>query len=146
MRAGLKSPVVFAWHKNVIKMVQETLEKHGYKIGRIDGSVTERRRQLAVDGFQDGSLDGIVCNIQAGGEGITLTRGSHLFMLESGFTPKDNSQPIKRIHRIGQQKHTRAEFITLAGSFDENIIGIVQDKIRAIFEIDGQRILAAPAA
>ena len=146
MQAGLKSPVVFAWHKNVIKMVQETLEKHGYKIGRIDGSVTERRRQLAVDGFQDGSLDGIVCNIQAGGEGITLTRGSHLFMLESGFTPKDNSQPIKRIHRIGQQKHTRAEFITLAGSFDENIIGIVQDKVEAIFQIDGQNMIAAPAA
>ena len=145
IEGGLKSPVIFGWHISVMALVREFLAKKGYKFGLIDGSVSERNRNRAVDDFQSGSLDGICCNIQAGGEGITLTRAERLFMLESGWTPKDNSQPVKRIHRIGQTKHTRAEFVTLAGSFDENIVGIVREKVRAIFEVDGQALLAAPA-
>ena len=146
MKGGLKSPLVFAWHKNVLDIVQTLLENKGFRIGRIDGSVADHKRQPVVDAFQLGQLDGLVCNMQAGGEGLTMTRCKHAFMLEMGFAPYHNSQPIKRIHRIGQDQKTRAEFITLTGSYDEEIVGIVRAKVQAIFDIDGQQVLAAPAA
>lgn len=145
VKEGLQAPLVFAWHRSVLDIIQEILEKHGLHIGRIDGQVTENKRQPIVDAFQAGKLDGLICNIQAGGEGLTMTRAKRLFMLESGFTPKDNSQPIKRIHRIGQTSTTHAEFIVLAGSYDENIIDIVRGKVQAIFDVDQQEVLAAPA-
>jgi SNF2 family DNA or RNA helicase len=145
IKEGLKAPLVFAWHKSTLDIVQELLTSHGVKVGRIDGTTAENKRQPIVDAFQAGQIDALVCNIQAGGEGLTMTRAKRLFMLESGFTPKDNSQPIKRIHRIGQDCQTYAEFITLSGSYDENIVDIVRGKVQAIFDIDQQEILAAPA-
>jgi SWI/SNF-related matrix-associated actin-dependent regulator 1 of chromatin subfamily A len=144
MDAGLKAPVIFGWHVSVLELVKEGLEKARYKVGLIHGGISEKERTSAVERFQKGELDALICNIQSGGEGITLTRASRLFMLESGWAPKDNAQAIKRIHRIGQSQHTRAEFVILSGSFDERIIGIVSRKVQAILSIDGQQLLAAP--
>jgi SWI/SNF-related matrix-associated actin-dependent regulator of chromatin subfamily A-like protein 1 len=145
MKGGLQAPLVFGWHKNVLTLVQDFLMAKGYKVGRIDGDKSEKQKQTAMDRFQKGEDDALVANIQAGGEGITLTRAKHLFMLESGWTPKDNAQPIKRIHRIGQTAKTRAEFITLAGSYDEVVVDIVRRKVQAIFDANGQQMLAVPA-
>jgi SWI/SNF-related matrix-associated actin-dependent regulator of chromatin subfamily A-like protein 1 len=144
MKAGLKFPLVFGWHKNVLTLVQDILTVKGYKIGRVDGDCSEKQKDEAIQAFQRGDLDGMVCNIQAGGEGTTLTRSKHMFMLESGWSPKDNAQAIKRIHRIGQKDTTRVEFITLAGSYDEEVVDIVRSKVKAIFDANGQEILAAP--
>lgn len=146
MEAGLKSPVVFGWHVSVLELVKDRLTKAKYKVGLIHGGISEKERTSAIERFQGGELDAIICNIQSGGEGITLTRGTRLFMLESGWTPKDNSQPIKRIHRIGQDRPTQAEFVILSGSFDERIVAIVQRKVHTIFSIDGQQLLAAPTS
>jgi SNF2 family DNA or RNA helicase len=146
MEAGLKSPVVFGWHVSVLELVKDRLTEAKYKVGLIHGGISEKERTSAIERFQGGELDAIICNIQSGGEGITLTRGARLFMLESGWTPKDNSQPIKRIHRIGQDRPTQAEFVILSGSFDERIVAIVQRKVHTIFSIDGQQLLAAPTS
>ena len=143
MKGGLTAPVVFGWHISVLDTVTEILTKYRYKVGRIDGRTSHKATETAA-AFELGELDVLVCNIQSGGEGLNMTRSKCLFMLESGFTPKDNSQPIKRIHRIGQKHVSRGDFIILAGSYDENIVGIVRSKVKAIFDIDGQQLLAAP--
>ena len=143
MKGGLTAPVVFGWHISVLDTVTEILTKYRYKVGRIDGRTSHKATETAA-AFERGELDVLVCNIQSGGEGLNMTRSKCLFMLESGFTPKDNSQPIKRIHRIGQKHVSRGDFIILAGSYDENIVGIVRSKVKAIFDIDGQQLLAAP--
>ena len=144
MQDGLRWPVVFAWHKNVLDLLEVFFTDKGFRIGRIDGQTAEGRRDKAVVGFKEGNLDLMLCNIQAGGEGITMVRSNRLFMLESAFTPGQNCQPIKRIHRIGQGQTCFGEFVVLAGSFDERIVDIVRGKVRAIFDVDGQEVLAAP--
>jgi SWI/SNF-related matrix-associated actin-dependent regulator of chromatin subfamily A-like protein 1 len=153
IKGGLEKAVVFGIHIDALAMVREVLTKNHIRHVYIDGSVPERRRQAAIDEFEDTSPVGkgnrnckvFVANMHAGGEGITLISADKLYMMESDWTPKGNAQPIKRIHRRGQTRPCNAEFVTLAGSFDENIIQIVREKIQSIFEITNELMLAAPS-
>lgn len=142
---GLKKCVVFGVHIHALRMVREHLAKRKIRCVYLDGSVSQNARQRAIDEFQDDPKCTVFCaNIQAGGEGITLHSADRAFMFESGWTPKDNSQPIKRIHRRGQTRPCNAEFVTLANSFDEHIIDVVRQKVQAIFEVTNELMLAAP--
>ena len=61
-------------------------------------------RQELVNDFQNGVTNVFVSTIGAGGVGITLTRSSHLIMVDLAWTYGDNTQATDRIHRIGQTR------------------------------------------
>lgn len=145
LHGGLDKAVVFGHHISVLRMVMDKLDQAKIKYVHIDGSTSQNKRNESVDLFQsDSKYRVFLGNIKAAGEAITLTAANHLFMLESLWTPKDNAQPIMRISRIGQLRNTFATFVTLAGSFDESIIRIVQEKVRNITAITDKLLLAAP--
>lgn len=74
----------------------------GYVAGEGDGITAGTRRQ-AVEDFQAGKLDVIVCTAGAGSLGITLTASNTVVMLQRPFRYDWAVQPEDRAHRIGQQ-------------------------------------------
>lgn len=110
--------VVFAHHREVIERLTEGLA--AFDPITITGSVSAKDRAARVERFQtDPNVRVAVCNLVAGGVGITLTAARRVFFVEMSFTPGTNAQAVSRCRRIGQTLPLLVQVLTLAGSVDE---------------------------
>lgn len=126
---GIKKLVVFAHHRDVIKVLSNSLREgqHGHVV--LDGSKSSEDRDAAVWNFQnEESCRVFIGQIQAAGTGLTLTAASDVLFVESSWVPAENEQAAMRVHRIGQRNACLVRFAMLAGSIDEDIQKAVMRK------------------
>jgi len=91
--------VVFGVHRSILQELKDKFPTAAV----VDGSVSNRDRQSAVDRFQtDPKCRLFFGNLKAAGVGITLTEASTALFLELGWTPGEMEQAEDRIYRIGQ--------------------------------------------
>ena len=121
--------VVFAIHK---KIISQLMEHYGEEIAvKIDGSVSTKKRQEAVDKFQnDPSVKLFVGNVQSAGTGITLTKSSTVVMLELPFSPSLLNQAIDRVHRISQTNNVSVYFLLAENTVEMRISEILDNKFK----------------
>jgi SNF2 family DNA or RNA helicase len=129
--------VVLYHHKATGAALREGLGGHSHVFG-FDGSTPAMLRQEQIDGFQQyGGL--FLAQQTAAGTGITLTRASEIVLVEPAWTPSDNEQAIKRIHRIGQDQPCRARLFAVPDSLDEALMKALARKSVMVKEVvDGE--------
>ncbi len=131
--------VVCASHTSVIDTLMETFK--GIAV-RLDGSVSNKGKQKAVDEFQhNAKIKLFVGHIKAAGVAITLTAASKVAILEFPWTPGALDQAIDRVHRIGQLNNVIAYYLMARGTIEEKIAQIL-DKKRKILSavLDGEEV------
>jgi len=130
--AGGAKIVVFAHHTEVLSILQARLA--AYAPVMITGAQSALERSTAVEKFQVDPLTRVaLCNIVAGGVGITLTASSQVVFVESSFVPGENAQAADRVHRIGQYAETvTVRVLALAGSVDELVASATARKAAMI--------------
>ena len=77
----------------------------GYKFEKIQGSVSNKDRQNAIDRFNDPTKnrDFFLLSTKAGGLGINLTSAKVVIIYDSDWNPQNDVQATARAHRIGQK-------------------------------------------
>lgn len=117
--------VVFAHHKEI----QSELAKAFPGCAKLTGDMSSLDRQANVDLFQnDERVKLMVCSLQAGGVGITLTAASNVAFVELGWTPAAHDQAEDRVHRIGQLESVNVWYLLAAGTIDEDIAQLLDSK------------------
>lgn len=120
--------VLFIWHNDVGKQVASR-----YGCDLINGDMPVDRRQSAVDRFQNDPTARVICgNLQAMGEGLTLTAASTVAFLELGWNPKQMGQAEDRCHRIGQKDTVNVHWLVAENTIEDEIAGIIQSKMRIV--------------
>jgi SNF2 family DNA or RNA helicase len=128
--------VVFARHQFVI---EELMRKYGKIALKIDGTVSNINRQLAVDKFQNTSSFRLFIISEAGGIGITLTAASHIAITELPWTPSKLDQAVDRLHRITQKNSVNVYFLLAMNTIEEAIAHLLDEKRKVIDAvIDGK--------
>lgn len=118
--------VLFGVHKKVIHTLYDRF-KHLSVV--VDGGVTGKDRQRAVDQFQNNpKIRLFIGNIQAAGIGLTLTAASTLAFMELGWTPGSLLQAEDRIHRIGQKNAANIYYLVAKSTIEEKLLAVVQRK------------------
>jgi SNF2 family DNA or RNA helicase len=130
---ALDKVAVFAWHRDVLDELHCGLAD--YCPVMIHGGTPLKERTANVDLFQDGDARVAVCQLVAGGTGITLTAASEVVVVEASFVPGENAQAVGRCHRIGQEARVRARFVALAGTVDEDVTRVLRRKVAMIREV-----------
>ena len=122
---GKNKLVVFAWHKFIIDSLADE-----FKCATITGETSPEEKTQAVYEFQnDPAVKMLVCNIQAGGVGITLTAADSSLFLELGWNPGLMDQAEDRIHRIGQEAEAVTIYRMLAEStIDRGVLEMIEAK------------------
>ena len=130
--------VVFAVHK---KVVSQLMEKFKHIAVKVDGSVSQKQRQEAVDKFQkDVKTRLFIGNIKAAGVGITLTAASNAVIIEFPWSPGELNQAADRIHRITQTKQVTIWNLVGESTIEEKIITLLKKKEKVITKIlDGKQ-------
>jgi SNF2 family DNA or RNA helicase len=114
-----KKLVVFAHHTSVIGELSDRLTETRIGHVRITGDTPPAARTRAVEAFQTAPECRVaICNIVAGGVGITLHAAHDAVFIERSYVPGEVEQAAARIHRIGQNESVLVRVLTLAGSVD----------------------------
>ena len=133
IHSGLRKLVVMVHHRSVGDAIATQLDAYGIDVMSISGSTPPHVRTQRVERFQtDDAARVIVCNIVAGGVGITLTAAHELLFVELSFVPGENMQAAGRIRRIGQTRPVRIRYAVLDRSIDARIVSTLKRKIRDI--------------
>lgn len=133
LEAGEKI-VVFVHQKEI---AQSLLKEYPYAV-TVTGSDTPESRQRNVDSFQHNPKTNIIiCNIKAGGVGITLTASSRVAFVELPWHAADANQCEDRCHRIGQKDSVQCTYFLGANTIDEEIYKIIEKKREVANTITG---------
>lgn len=117
--------VVFAHHRDIQGAVVERFPESARILGR-DGL---EQREANVRRFQ--SADGpelCVCSMEAASHGFTLTAAANVAFLELAWTPAKHDQAEDRVHRIGQDRGVVCWYLLAAGTIDERIARLLDEK------------------
>lgn len=124
--------VVFSEFKGTCALLTERLAKRKMKTALITGDIKPDDRTDAVARFQDGELDVIICTLDAGGVGITLTAADTVIFLERDWTPAINEQAEDRLHRIGQERNVTVVILQATDSIDTDRVAPANELKSAI--------------
>ena len=108
--------------------IVDELKKAFPKAVTVTGRDSMMMKQAAVDAFQSGQAQLIICSIKAAGVGLTLTASSNVAFCEFPWTYADCCQCEDRAHRIGQKDNVTCYYIIGRGTIDHTLYNIIQDK------------------
>ncbi|NWS04377.1 TTF2 factor, partial [Motacilla alba] len=124
-----KSVVVSQW-TSMLKVVAVHLQHLGLKYATVDGSVNPKQRMDVVEEFNNNPKGPqvMLVSLLAGGVGLNLTGGNHLFLLDMHWNPALEDQACDRIYRVGQKKDVVIHRFVCEGTVEEKILQLQKRK------------------
>jgi SWI/SNF-related matrix-associated actin-dependent regulator 1 of chromatin subfamily A len=115
--------VLFAWHIEVLNILEERLLKYG--VVRIDGRTSPTGRERMVNRFvTDPTIQVCLGNLLAmgiGTDGLQLV-SNHALIAEPDWTPGVNVQAFDRLDRGGQTRQVQGDIFVAPGSIAEKVL------------------------
>ncbi len=134
--------VVFAWHIDVLNILERLLAKHGTV--RIDGSVQSHQKQERINEFITNPRKNVIIgNMQAMGLGTDGLQGvaNHALLAEPDWVPGNNVQAVDRLDRWGQKRTVLADIFVAPDSIAEKILASALKKAGNIHNALDKRAL-----
>jgi hypothetical protein len=105
-------------------------ERFGREIPFLHGGVAKKDRDAMVARFQStpGEPGAMLLSLRAGGTGLTLTAANHVVHLDRWWNPAVENQATDRAFRIGQTKDVQVRKLVAAGTVEERIDQVLQEK------------------
>jgi len=128
------SALIFSQFVGMLDIIEEEMKKRKQSYFKIIGQTSTDKRQKQVDAFnkcKDPSV--FLLSLRAAGTGLTLTKADYVFIFDPWWNPAVENQAIDRTHRIGQDKPVMAYRLVMAGSVEEKVLAM-QDEKRQLFE------------
>ncbi|MDR0391155.1 MAG: DEAD/DEAH box helicase [Planctomycetaceae bacterium] len=127
--------LVFSQFVDYLQLIKKRLDKLDISYQYLDGSMTQAKRQLAVDAFQNGESDLFLISLKAGGFGLNLTAADYVIIMDPWWNPAVENQASDRAHRIGQQRPVTIYRMITKGTIEEKIIELHEKKLALANEI-----------
>jgi superfamily II DNA or RNA helicase len=119
--------LVFSQWTRLLDLLEPPLREAGHSWLRLDGSTTDR--EGVVDGFQDPQGPPLLLiSLKAGGTGLNLTAADHVVLLDPWWNPAVEDQAADRAHRIGRTHPVLIHRLVAAGTVEERLLALQQEK------------------
>ncbi|XP_040187286.1 DNA excision repair protein ERCC-6-like isoform X2 [Rana temporaria] len=114
--------LVFSQSRKMLDMVARILTNTGFKIMRIDGTVSLMDREKRISLFQTNrNYSVLLLTTQVGGVGLTLTAADRVVIFDPSWNPATDAQAVDRAYRIGQQENVVIYRLITCGTVEEKI-------------------------
>ncbi|CAH2315626.1 DNA excision repair ERCC-6-like, partial [Pelobates cultripes] len=114
--------LVFSQSRKMLDMIDRILCNRGFKIMRIDGTVSLPEREKVIKKFQCNSTYSVLLlTTQVGGVGLTLTAADRVIIFDPSWNPATDAQAVDRAYRIGQQENVVIYRLITCGTVEEKI-------------------------
>lgn len=125
--------LVFSQFVDFLHLLKVVLDQEGIAYQYLDGSTPAAERTRRVNAFQSGEGDLFLISLKAGGFGLNLTAADYVVITDPWWNPAAEDQAMGRAHRIGQLRPVTVYRLVTAGTVEERIVALHQDK-RALAE------------
>ncbi|GBM15177.1 Transcription termination factor 2 [Araneus ventricosus] len=124
-----KSVIVSQW-VSLLDIVATHLQQIGVEYHMIAGSTKAEDRQKMSDDFNynDDGCKIMLLSLKAGGVGLNLIGGNHMFLLDLHWNPALEKQACDRIHRVGQTKDVSIYKFVCKNTIEQRIFELQQSK------------------
>ena len=105
-------------------------ERLGSEVMFLHGATTKPARDEMVRRFQEEPHGPriFVLSVKAGGTGLNLTAANHVFHYDRWWNPAVEDQATDRAYRIGQRRAVQVHKLLCAGTVEEKIDGLLEQK------------------
>ena len=95
----------------------------------LHGRTSAAQREQMVQAFQESESPMVfILSLRAGGSGLNLTRANHVFHYDRWWNPAVENQATDRAFRIGQRRNVQVHKFVVAGTLEEHIQQLLEDK------------------
>lgn len=124
--------IIFTEFVKTQEYLRKYLEKEGYTVATLNGSLNLMERTKVVEEFRNNHQ--ILISTDAGGEGLNLQFCSTLFNYDLPWNPMKIEQRIGRVDRIGQEKDVNIFNFIIEDTVEFRVRTVLEEKLRIIFE------------
>jgi superfamily II DNA or RNA helicase len=125
--SGGHKVLVFSQFVTMLKLMASALDEDKVRYEYLDGSTVDR--QTRIDNFQsDPTIPVFLISLKAGGSGLNLTAADTVVHFDPWWNPAVEDQASDRAHRIGQHKVVTVYRLVAAGTIEEKILELKQEK------------------
>lgn len=131
LHLGGHRALVFSQFTKHLALIREELDKlfnEGISYLYMDGSTSANERSKLVRQFQTGDDTLFLISLKAGGVGLNLTAADYVIHLDPWWNPAIEDQASDRAHRMGQDRPVTVYRMITAGTIEEKIIRLHQNK------------------
>ena len=122
--------LVFTQFAEMGHMLRHHLEERfGREVPFLHGGTSRAARDTLVARFQ--AEDGpsiLLLSLKAGGTGLNLTAANHVIHFDRWWNPAVEDQATDRAYRIGQRRDVQVRKLVCAGTLEERIDEMIEDK------------------
>ncbi len=114
-------------------------EQFGEEVLFLHGGVSRKKRDAMIERFQQ-DKDAphlFVLSLKAGGTGLNLTRANHVVHYDRWWNPAVENQATDRAFRIGQQRNVQVHKFIVAGTLEERIDEMIEQKTGIAAQVVG---------
>jgi superfamily II DNA or RNA helicase len=124
--------VVFCRYRATLAELSGRLAAAGIGHALYHGGLTRQEKDRAVDAFAAGTR--VLLSTESGGEGRNIQFCRTIVNYDLPWDPMLIEQRIGRVHRIGQRRDVFVFNLVLAGTLEEELLRILEEKIH-LFEL-----------
>lgn len=140
--SGSDRALIFSQFHEMGEILQRHLqETFGSEVLFLHGGTPKGGRDVMVERFQDAAESEapriFLLSLKAGGVGLNLTRANHVFHFDRWWNPAVENQATDRAFRIGQQKNVQVHKFLCAGTLEEKIDTMIEQKQRLAANVIG---------
>ncbi len=124
------SALVFTQFVEMGELLQKHITEHlKADVLFLHGRTTAAQRERMVQNFQAAETPTIfLLSLRAGGSGLNLTRANHVFHFDRWWNPAVENQATDRAFRIGQRRDVQVHKFVVAGTLEEHIQELLDEK------------------
>jgi SNF2 family DNA or RNA helicase len=95
----------------------------------LTGQTSRSMREELIAKFMDPNGPKVfILSLKAGGVGLNLTRANHVFHVDRWWNPAVENQATDRAFRIGQRRDVVVHLMVAAGTLEERIDSMLEEK------------------
>ncbi|MBO7741092.1 MAG: SWF/SNF helicase family protein, partial [Victivallales bacterium] len=121
--------LVFSQFVKFLSVVRDTLDNAGISYQYLDGTMTAKERNAAVESFQGGEVPVFLISLKAGGLGLNLTQADYVIHLDSWWNPAVENQASDRAYRLGQNKPVTIYHLRTTNTIEDKIKALHKRKL-----------------
>ncbi len=125
--------LIFSSFTSMLDLIAKLLESLQIDYLMLTGKT--RKRSALVKSFQEGCAPVFLISLKAGGAGLNLTKADTVIHFDPWWNPAAENQASDRAHRIGQEKPVFIYKLLTAGTVEERIHLMQQQKYKLADEL-----------